>query len=137
MDRASASDLLQRLHAVQGAYYAGGDQEPLRALLTEDIEWHVPGNSAIAGHYYGLDEVFEYFSRRRDLAKGTLRMHPGELLVGDTQHVASLTDATAVIDGVEHRWSTVGLYRIRADTIAACWLLAFDQSQFDAIWSAA
>ena len=61
-------------------------------------------------------------------------MHPGELLVGDGDHVGVLTDGTAT-DGVEHRWSPLGLYRLRDDRVAACWLLPIDPASFDRIWS--
>jgi hypothetical protein len=61
--------------------------DELRALLAPDIVWHVPGSA-----------------RRRDLADRTFRMHPGELLVGDDDHVA------------------------------ACWLLPLDAAEFDRIW---
>src|SRR5947208_5387905 len=107
----------------------------MRSLLTTDVEWHIPGDNMISGTYRGIDEVLEYFRRRRELAGNTLRLHPGELLVGD-EFVASLTDGTAVIRGAEHRWSTVGLYRLRDGRIAACWLLALDQDAFDCVWSA-
>jgi ketosteroid isomerase-like protein len=126
--------VLERLHAAQGAFYAGGPEAPLRALLTEDIVWTVPGDNAIAGRYAGIDAVMAYFARRRDHAGRTFRMHPGEVLTGDGDHIAVLTDGTAVIDGAEHRWSTVGLYRLRGDRIAACWLLPLDQAAFDRIW---
>ncbi len=79
----------------------------VRALLSEGIEWHVPGENAIAGDYHGVEEVVDYFHRRRALASSTLRLHPGEILMGAT-HVAVLTDGTATLCGVEHRWSTVG-----------------------------
>ena len=79
-------------------------------MLTEDIVWVVPGRNAIAGEYRGLDAVLDYFTRRRELADRSFRMHPGDLLVGEGDHVAVLTDGTATIDGVERRWSTVGLY---------------------------
>ncbi len=46
-----------------------------------------------------------------------------------------LTDGTAVLGGREHRWSTVGLYRIERGLIAACWLLPVDQAAFDRAWS--
>jgi len=36
----------------------------------------------------------------------------------------------------EQRWSTVGLYDVIDGQIAACCLLALDQREFDAIWSA-
>ena len=135
MDRDEARRLLARLHEAQGAFYAGGPDEPLRAMLTDDVEWTVPGHNAIAGEYRGIDEVMAYFSRRRDLAARSFRMHPGDLLTGDGDRVAVLTDGTATIGGVEHRWSTVGLYRLREGRVAACWLLALDQAAFDAIWS--
>jgi ketosteroid isomerase-like protein len=135
MDRDRALAVLEQLHAAQNRMYAGGDVEPLRDLLTEDIEWHVPGDNAIAGDYHGIDAVLDYFRRRRDLAEGSFRMHPGEVLVGDGDHVAVLTDGTTLIDDVERRWSTVGLYRLRGERIASCRLLAFDQAAFDAVWS--
>ena len=135
MERDTAAELLGRLHDAQGAFYAGGSERALRALLADDIVWRVPGDNAIAGVYEGVDAVMAYFARRRDLAARTFRMHPGELLVGDGEHVAMLTDGTATIAGDEHRWSTVGLYRFRDGRIAACWLLPLDPAAFDRIWS--
>ena len=128
--------VLDRLHQAQGALYAGGDPEPVRAVLTEGVVWRVPGHNAIAGEYRGIAAVMDYFLRRRDLADRSLRLHPSELLVGEGEHVAMLTDGSAVIDGVERRWSTVGLYRLRGERIAACWLLPLDPVAFDEIWSA-
>ena len=128
-------ELLERLHAAQAAFYAGEDDAAVRDVLTEDIEWHVPGDNAIAGDYHGIDEVLDYFACRRDLADRSFRMHPRDILTGAGDHVAALTDGTATIEGVEHHWSTVGLYRIRDDRIAACWLLPLDPAAFDAIWS--
>jgi ketosteroid isomerase-like protein len=136
MDREAAAQLLGRLHAAQGSLYAGGDPAPVRALLAEDVVWHVPGRNAIAGEYRGIDAVMDYFARRRDLAHQSFRLHPGELLVGRGEHVAVLTDGTAVLGGVERRWSTVGLYRIRGGRIAACWLLPLDPEAFDEVWAA-
>jgi ketosteroid isomerase-like protein len=134
VERARALALLARLHEAQGSFYAGGPDAPLRALLAADVVWHVPGDNAIAGEYVGADAVMAYFARRRDLAAGTFRMHPGDVLVGEADHVAVLTDGTALIGGVERRWATVGLYRFADESIAACWLLPLDPAQFDAIW---
>jgi ketosteroid isomerase-like protein len=137
VDRDTALERLRRLHEAQGSFYAGGSGDAVRELLTEDVVWRVPGENAIAGVYEGVEAVMEYFARRRDLASKTFRMHPGEVLVGDGEHVAVLTDGTAVVAGEERRWSTVGLYRFRGERVAACWLLPLDPSEFDRIWSAA
>ena len=99
MDRAEAAQLLRRLHEVQQALYASGDEAPVRALLTDDVHWHVPGRNAIAGDYQGIDAVLAYFRRRRDLVDRTFRMHPGDVLVGDGDRIAALTDGTAVVGG--------------------------------------
>jgi acyl-CoA thioesterase FadM/ketosteroid isomerase-like protein len=134
LDRVTAAELLGRLHRAQNAFYAGGDDAPLRAVLDPTVSWLIPGRNAIAGEYHGLDAVLGYMTARRDLARASFRLDPGELLVGEHDHIASMTDGSAVIDGTERRWSTVGLYRIRAGRIAECRLLPLDAAEFDNIW---
>jgi ketosteroid isomerase-like protein len=136
MDRDQAAALLDALHVAQNEFYAGGSDAQLRRLIAADVVWTIPGASPIAGTYNGIDEVFEYFERRRDLASGTFRMHRRDVLVGETRRVCALTDGTATLGGREQRWSTVGLYDITEENrIRACWLLALDQRAFDAAWS--
>jgi ketosteroid isomerase-like protein len=137
VERDRALSLLARLHEAQASFYAGGPDGPLRAVLADDIVWHVPGSNAIAGVYEGVEAVLAYMRRRRDLADATFRMHPGDVLVGEGDRVAVLTDGTAVIAGVERSWSTVGLYRFAGDRVAECWLLPLDPDAFDAAWRTA
>jgi len=135
MEREAAVSCLRRLHEAQGAFYAGGSDARLRQLLTEDVVWRVPGKNSIAGVYPGVDAVMVYFARRRELANRTFKLHPGEVLVGAGELVAVLTDGTALIEGVEHRWSTVGLYCFRGQLVAGCRLVPLDPDEFDRIWS--
>jgi ketosteroid isomerase-like protein len=134
MTRAEAEDLLARLHAAQNEFYGGASIEPLRRILHPDVVWSVPGTSPIAGTYRGLEEVSAYFERRRDLADRTFRMRRRDILVGEGDRIAALTDGSATIAGVRRSWSTVGLYAVDSTRIAACWLLPLDPAQFDAIW---
>lgn len=140
MRRADAVDLMRRLHAAQNQLYQGGNPRGVVDLLTPDIDWHVPGDNAIAGDYHGLEDVLGYMRRRRDLAAATMTMHLRELLIGEHDHIAARTDGTATIDGVDHHWSTLGLYRITEQRtcghrIAECWLLPLDPHAFDHVWS--
>jgi ketosteroid isomerase-like protein len=135
MDRDTAIRLLDQLHRAQNEFYAGGSGAALEQLLAPNITWTVPGDNRIAGNYRGLDEVFDYFRRRRDLADHTFQMQRRDVLVGDGDRVAALTDGLATIRNVDRRWSTVGLYDVIDRQIAACWLLPLDQRAFDAIWS--
>jgi ketosteroid isomerase-like protein len=136
MDRDTAVGLLDRLHEAQNEFYAGGSAAALERLLAADITWTVPGDNRIAGSYRGLEEVLGYFRLRRDLADRTFRMNLRDVLVGEGDRVAALTDGCATIGGVEHGWSTVGLYEVVGGRVAACWLLPLDRRAFDAIWSA-
>ena len=135
MKRVTAIDLLDRLHEAQNEFYTGGSGAAFQQLLAPNITWTVPGDNRIAGTYRGLEEVLDYFRRRRDLADHTFQMKRRDVLVGDGDRVAALTDGFATIRDVEHRWSTVGLYDVIDRQIAACWLLPLDQPAFDEIWS--
>jgi hypothetical protein len=127
--------VLDRLHSAQNEFYGGGSGAGLGRLLAPDVIWVVPGDSPIAGTYRGFDEVHDYFRRRRDLAGRTFQMKRRDVLVGDGDRLAALTDGFATIHGTTHRWSTLGLYEIREKQIGRCWLIPFDQRAFDAIWS--
>jgi hypothetical protein len=135
MNRGAAIALLNRLHAAQNEFYAGGPGAALQQVLAPNITWTVPGDNRIAGNYRGLEEVFGYFRRRRELADHTFRIERRDVLVGEGDRVAALTDGFATTGDVDHRWSTVGLYDVIDRRIAACWLLPLDQRAFDAIWS--
>ena len=71
---ADDAKLVRRFHELQGAFYGGGPIEPLVDLLSEDVRWHVPGRSAIAGDYVGREDVLAYFMRRRELARARFRL---------------------------------------------------------------
>jgi ketosteroid isomerase-like protein len=126
--------LLEEFYAAQRRFYAGEDNaEELKALLADDIAWHVPGRSRIAGHYRGHDDVLAYFTTRRDLASATFRVTPRGMLVDD-ERVVQFAGGSVERGGRTWEWETVGVYRIADGRIAECWLLPFDQYAFDEIW---
>ena len=141
MDRAAAVALLDELHRAQNEFYAGGPADTLEGLLTPGVTWTIPGHSPLAGTYRGRPQVLGYFSMRRDLAARTFQITRRDVLAGDGDRFAALTDGRATIAGAEHHWSTVGLYDAAGlydadgQQVAACWLLPLDQTAFDAIWT--
>ena len=115
--------------------YGGGPVEPVAELLAEDVVWHVPGTSPIAGDHRGREAVIAYFERRRALADNTFVMHPkGVLEDGDA--VVQLVDGEAVIGGERRTWSTAGVYRTAGGLLVEVWLVPLDLAAFDEIWSA-
>jgi ketosteroid isomerase-like protein len=135
LSREEAVQIIDRLHDAQARLYTDGDPEPVREMLTDDIAWHVPGTSPIAGSYRGIDEVIGYMLARRKLAGGTFRMHRLDVLTGSGETVAVLTDGEVSLGGVVRRWSTIGLYRLEGARVAECRLVPFDQAEFDEIWT--
>jgi ketosteroid isomerase-like protein len=128
------AELVAELHRRQGEMYAGGPVDAVVELLAEDIVWHVPGGSPIAGDHRGTPRVIEYFERRRRLASATMRMHPGEL-IADGEAVVQLVDGSAELDGKTVEWRTAGVYRVE-DLVREVWLVPLDLALFDRIWSA-
>jgi hypothetical protein len=59
-----------------------------------------------------------------------------DVLAGDRDRIAALTDGFATIRNAGHRWPTAGLYDVIDQHITACWLLPPGQHAFDAIWAA-
>ena len=95
----------------QREMYAGGDLAAVEELLAEDVVWHVPGTSPIAGNYCGREAVTGYFGIRRDLAGGAIRVTKG----GEAHHeeaLVQLADGRAELGGREVVWRTAGVYRV-------------------------
>jgi ketosteroid isomerase-like protein len=129
-------DLVEELHLRQAEMYAGGSLSGVTELLADDIVWHVPGSSPIAGDHRRHDGVIKYFETRRRLASNTMKLEPAEMLTDD-DCVVQRVDGTAVIDEEPVAWKTVGIYRVKDGQIAEVWLVPLDLEQFNRIWKAA
>jgi acyl-CoA thioesterase FadM/ketosteroid isomerase-like protein len=119
----------------QRALYAGGDCDDIEALLAEDVVWHVPGTSPIAGDYRGRKAVLGYFGLRKSLAGGTIQITKISHAQNDDALV-QLADGHARLGGRDVVWRTAGVYRVADGKIAEAWLVPLDQRHFDRAWSA-
>ncbi len=119
----------------QREMYAGGNLAAVEELLAEDVVWHVPGTSPIAGDYRGRVAVTGYFRLRRELAGGAIRVTQR----GEAHHeeaLVQLADGRAPLGGREAVWRTAGVYRVADGRIAEAWLVPLDQRHFDLVWGA-
>jgi RNA 2',3'-cyclic 3'-phosphodiesterase len=125
--------VVTRFHAEQARVYAGDELESLREQLTDDVVWHVPGASRIAGEHRGVDAVLAYFQLRRTITDATFRVTVhGLAAVGD--RIVQLAGGRAERDGNAISWETVGVFRVAEGRVAECWLVPFDLYQFDELW---
>lgn len=129
-----AAELVTELHRRQSEMYSGSSVDDVAELLAEDIVWHVPGSSPIAGAHRGVAEVIAYFERRRQLASATMKMEPGELLEMDDA-VAQFVAGSATLNGERVSWQTVGVYRVEDSQLREAWLVPLDSDLFDRIWN--
>lgn len=126
--------LIRDFHERQNRFYAGGDPGPPQAMLAEDVVWHVPGASALAGDHRGREEVLRYFARRRELARATFRIDVRGV-IADQERAVILAGGEVELAGERLAWGTVGIFRIARGKIAECWVIPNDQDAFDRIWS--
>ena len=73
------------------AAFAEGDLETVLGIFDDDIEFVVPGNSAVSGTYRGKAEVTEFFAK---VAEQSFTTTPSRFLADDDV-VVVLTQVTA------------------------------------------
>jgi hypothetical protein len=127
--------LLREFHEAQNRFYAGGEQGPVEAMLTDDVTWHVPGDSPIAGEHRGRERVLAYFAKRRQISDASFQIAVHGVLADD-QRAVILAGGEVRRGAQTLSWGTVGIFRIADGMIAECWVLPHDQRAFDEIWSA-
>ena len=94
----------------------------------------MPGNNDIAATYRGRDGVLGYFERRRELAKGTLRLITDKILRSG-QLLVQNAHGDAELGGKQVLWEALGVFRLRGWRITECSLIPCDQARFDQSWS--
>ena len=114
--------------------FARGDLETVGANLADDIVWHIPGNSQLAGDYKGQDEIFTLFGRLFELSGGTLTLEVEDILANDN-HATAIVRMTAERDGKALSMNAVHVYRIEDGLTKEFWSFDEDQAADDAFWS--
>jgi len=131
---ADVADVVDRFLARQREMYAGGELAGVEELLADEVVWHVPGTSPIAGDHRGREAVVAYFRRRRELAGGAMAVTKH----GEAHHdeaLVQLADGRAPLGGEDVVWRTAGVYRVAGGRIAEAWLVPLDQEHFDRVWA--
>jgi ketosteroid isomerase-like protein len=77
-----------------------GDITTLTTLFSHDVIQHVPGESALAGDYKGIDAVLSYYGKLGQLTDGTFRAHLFEVHGDGHGHVNAVHVTSATRGGV-------------------------------------
>ncbi|GAA0933713.1 nuclear transport factor 2 family protein [Nonomuraea longicatena] len=112
--------------------YAAGDMDGIRAVLTEDVQWTIPGHHPLSGTKRGVDEVVAFFTQ---LGKGGFQAEP-MFLEANADYVVDIHRGwTTKGNGkVDTMWALVWHFN-REGKIDRVFNLSGDQHQMDAyVW---
>ena|SRR5215469_2348372 len=118
------------------AAFQSGDMEALQTkYFAEDIRYHVPGRSPLAGTYEGTAAVLGFFGRTFELTGGTLSIDLHDVLANDDHGVALYT-LRAERGGKQIADNHAMIAHANADGKAAeVWIHSSDTHAFDEFWS--
>ena len=112
--------------------FRAGDMETLAELFDEDVVWHIPGASPLAGEVRGRDALWEWFDRLREVTDGTFTLEDHDVL-GNGDHVVALNVMSAVRDGVRVRVNMLNVMHFRDGRQQERWFHPWDMTAWDTI----
>jgi uncharacterized protein len=113
--------------------FATGDMATLNELFADDIVWHTPGRSQLAGTFRGKEEVFANFQKVAELTGGTFKLDLHAVLADD-EHAVVLTRATGEREGRTLEDNTIQVFHIKDGKVTEQWLHPGDACVSDEFW---
>src|SRR5687768_2838228 len=118
---------------IRAGYVAfnSGDVDGLIDLFAEDIVWHFPGTSKLAGEHVGRDAVLAMLGEYGAATGGTLRADPIDVMASD-DHVAGWAHDTASTNGRTLDIDAVVIFTMRDGKVTEARHHVNDQAALDA-----
>ena len=113
------------------AAFNRGDVEALTELFDEDIVWHFPGTSKLAGTHIGRDATLAVLGAYGEASGGTLQATPIDVMASD-DHVTGWARDTASVDGRTLDIDSFVVFTMRDGRITECHHLVQDSAALDA-----
>ncbi|MBW3589645.1 MAG: nuclear transport factor 2 family protein [Actinobacteria bacterium] len=113
--------------------FSESDLETIGTLFADDVVWHNPGKSSIAGDYKGKEQVFELFGKVTQETGGTFKTEVHDVIAND-EHAVVLVTTSAEKGGKSYEGNGVGVYHVKDGKVTEAWQLAEDQYAIDEFW---
>jgi len=107
------------------------DVNAIGELLTDDVVYHFPGRSSVAGTYRGRAEVLGLFAAFRQMLDGPPRFDTHDVVASEA-HVVEFASYEALRAGRTLRWNATRTYHVADERITEIWLAIDDLYAFDA-----
>jgi ketosteroid isomerase-like protein len=126
-----AAENAARIEAGYTAFNTG-DIDGLIDLFDEDIVWHFPGESKLAGDHVGRDAVLQVLGAYGAASGGTLQANRIDVMASDSDHVTGWARDTAAVDGKVLDLNSVVVFTMRDGKAIEVRHMVDDQAQLDA-----
>ena len=107
------------------------DAHAIGELLSDNVVYHFPGRSPVAGTYRGRAEVLGMFTAFRRMLDDPPRFDTHDVVASEA-HVVELASYEASRAGRTLRWNVMRTYHVGEDRITEIWLAIDDLYAFDA-----
>ena len=112
--------------------FARGDMDWMNEHLSDDIVWHVGGNSKWAGSYEGKGNVLEFFMKQSQAMGGSPPQIDIHDVLGSDDHVVALGTARATSpDGRSVEWKYTQVFHIKDGKATEVWGMAENDAAVD------
>jgi ketosteroid isomerase-like protein len=106
-----------------------GDMEWMNDHLSDDIVWHVGGNSKWSGTYEGKEKVVDMFMRQAQAMTTKADIHD---VLGTDEHVVVLGTASASApNGQGAEWKYAQIFHIQDGKATEVWGMAENDADVD------
>jgi ketosteroid isomerase-like protein len=117
------------------AAFQRGDLDALQQqYFADDIRWHVPGRSPLAGDYEGISQVLQLFVRLFELSGGTFRIELHDVVAND-EHAVALYTGRGEREGKQLSDHATLTYHIVDGKVSEAWGQQTDLYAADEFWS--
>ena len=115
------------------AAFQSGDLDTVRALFTDDIEWHLPGNNRFSGTRRGVDNVLALFLEQMQETDGTFKVQVHDILAND-EHGVVLATVSGKRNGKELEDHYTQTCHMKAGKMSQSWIFGEHQDKVDDFW---
>jgi ketosteroid isomerase-like protein len=110
------------------------DRGALESRLADDVVWHTPGRSQLAGKAVGAEGVIGQFARGTELSNGTLIIDVLDVMASE-RHAAVYFRTTAERNGKSLDLEQLAVVTIEEGQITHIDTAPLDLYAYDAFWS--
>jgi ketosteroid isomerase-like protein len=110
---------VDRVRRTYGAFN-NQDLDAVAELLADDVVWHVPGRSPIAGDHHGREATLGYLGGLADLTGGSYQAEL-HIAVGDNEHVITVHHSSATRAGRRYDENEIVVFRFHDHEVVDIW----------------